>query len=101
MSYSSFEEGGICYLACEELFEFFNGSRHYCYRGCEFAVGRVNNPKERKVAEAMCKRLTADTIDTQFDLDEIKDLRVHSFTFPTNPENIYKACLAGIRRQRY
>jgi hypothetical protein len=101
MSYPTYEEGGICYLACEELFEFFNGSRYYCYRGCEFAVGRVNDQKERKVAESMCKRLTVETMDTPYDLNSVTDLRVHSFMFPTSPDIIYKACLAGIRRQRY
>ena len=35
------------------------------------------------------------------ELDNIKDLRVYSEMFPTRPENIYRACLSGIRRQRY
>ena len=35
------------------------------------------------------------------ELEAIQDLRVHSEMFPTEPENIYRACLAGIRRQRY
>lgn len=33
--------------------------------------------------------------------EKIEDLRVHSEMFPTKPENVYRACLAGIRRQRY
>mmetsp|Transcript_16364 Transcript_16364/g.23719 ORF Transcript_16364/g.23719 Transcript_16364/m.23719 type:complete len:102 (+) Transcript_16364:729-1034(+) len=101
MSQLSFEEGGICYIACEELFEYYNNSRTFCYKGCDYAVGRVNDPILRKEAESMCKRLTAESIDTQFDLDNIKDYRVHNFMEPDRPENIYKACLAGIRRQRY
>ena len=31
-------------------------------------------------------------------LDNLEDLRVHADMFPTKPENIYKACLCGIRR---
>mmetsp|Transcript_6049 Transcript_6049/g.8947 ORF Transcript_6049/g.8947 Transcript_6049/m.8947 type:complete len:102 (+) Transcript_6049:19-324(+) len=101
MSQLSFEEGGICYIACEELFEYYNNSRTFCYSGCDFAVGRVNDPILRRQAENMCKRLTAESMDTQVDLDKIKDLRVNSFMLPETPQNIYKACLAGIRRQRY
>ena len=33
-----------------------------------------------------------------FKLEKIEDLRVHAEMFPTKPENVYKACLAGIRR---
>lgn len=32
------------------------------------------------------------------ELENIKDLRVHAEMYPTSPENVYKACLAGIRR---
>lgn len=35
------------------------------------------------------------------ELEGIQDLRVHSDMFPKSPDNIYRACLAGIRRQRY
>ena len=53
----------------------------------------------------MCKRYTSEIMWTKKgDLghsiikDKIEDLRVHSEMFPTKPENIYRACLAGIRR---
>lgn len=101
MSFPSEEEGGMCYLACQELFEFYTNSRFFCYRGCDFAVGRVNYPELRKEAENMCKRMTAEVIDTQEDLGDIKDLRVKSTMEPHTPANVYKACLAGIRRQRF
>ncbi|CAG9311952.1 unnamed protein product [Blepharisma stoltei] len=100
-SYPSFEEGGMCYVACEETFEYYNNSRFYCYRGCDFGKGRVNVPKLRKEAESMCKRMTAEALETQVDLDKIKDLRVSPFMDPDSSENIYKACLSGIRRQRW
>lgn len=101
MSKQNLEEGGICYVACMELFSFLTNSRSFCFKGCDFAEGRVNDPELRKEAEKMCKRLTAEAIDTQVDLDNIKDLRVHATMQPNSPQNVYKACLAGIRRQRY
>ena len=101
MSYSSLEEGGICYIACEELFEYFNNSRYYCYKGCDFAKGRVNVPHLRVQAEGMCKRMANEIMYTSEDVSKIEDLRVFSFMDPSDCGNIYKACLAGIRRQRY
>jgi hypothetical protein len=61
----------------------------------------------------MCKRLTAETMWTKKGelgkkdiieykrIDNIPDLRVHADMFPTTPEKIYKACLVGVRRQKY
>lgn len=50
----------------------------------------------------MCKRFTSESMGTETgELEAITDLRVHSEMFPVEPENIYRACLAGIRRQRY
>lgn len=37
----------------------------------------------------------------QGELENLKDLRVHAEMFPVQPTNIYKACLAGIRRQAF
>ena len=34
-------------------------------------------------------------------LDNIEDLRVHADMFPTSPAKLYKACLAGTRRQKF
>lgn len=55
----------------------------------------------RKEAEAMCKRLTVESIDTNDELEHIDDYRVTSVMEPDRPVNIFKACLAGIRRQRF
>ena len=35
------------------------------------------------------------------DIGDIKDLRVHADMFPTSPVKLYKACLAGTRRQKF
>jgi hypothetical protein len=101
MSYPTTEEGGICYIACEELFEYFNNSRYFCYKGCDFAQGRVNYPDLRKEAERMCKRMASEAYYSYDDFTKIEDLRVTSFSEPDDAEGVYKACLAGIRRQRY
>jgi hypothetical protein len=80
----------------------YNPSIAVCWKGCDYATGRVNNPKLRQEAEDMCKRYTSETMWTERgELDAIKDLRVHSEMFPTEPANLYRACLAGIRRQKY
>ena len=65
----------------------------------------------------MCKRYTAEMMQTfigelginlttyrRFNgwvLDNIEDLRVHADMFPTSPAKLYKACLAGTRRQKF
>ena len=37
--------------------------------------------------------------DLQINLiDNMEDLRIHADMFPENPRNIYRACLAGVRR---
>lgn len=80
----------------------YNPSIAICWKGCDYAVGRVNDPKGRELAERMCKRFTTESMFTRTgELDNIKDLRVFSEMYPTRPENIYRACLSGIRRQRY
>ena len=80
----------------------YNPSIAICWKGCDYATGRVNDDAGRERARKMCKRFTTESMGTEFgELESIKDLRVHSEMFPTVPENIYRACLAGIRRQRY
>jgi hypothetical protein len=80
----------------------YNPSIAICWKGCDYATGRVNNAEGREQARKMCKRFTTESMATAVgELEVLDDLRVHSEMFPTIPENIYKACLAGIRRQRY
>mmetsp|Transcript_71855 Transcript_71855/g.83518 ORF Transcript_71855/g.83518 Transcript_71855/m.83518 type:complete len:106 (+) Transcript_71855:30-347(+) len=95
-------QGGFCYAACQDLFSWYNPSIYHCRKGCDFAVGRVEDPKERETAEKMCKRWTAEQMHTyKGELDNIEELRVHADMFPDKPKNIFRACLAGIRRQKY
>lgn len=32
---------------------------------------------------------------------EVDDKRIHATMYPVNATNVYKACIAGIRRQKY
>lgn len=97
------DNGGMCYVACQEAYDWFNASQHWCRKGCDFAKGRVNNPILRKEAEFMCKQIALESYSLQHweDLDNIQDLRVHATMYPENATNLYKACLSGIRRQRF
>ena len=56
--------GGTCYAMCQDTFSWYNPSIHICWRGCDYAVGRVNDPKGREQADAMCKRLTSELMWT-------------------------------------
>ena len=33
--------------------------------------------------------------------DHVEDKRIHATMYPVNATNLYKACMAGVRRQRY
>lgn len=80
----------------------YNPSIAICWKGCDYAVGRVNDSKGREEANKMCKRFTTESMSTRRgELDNIKDLRVFGDMFPNRPENIYRACLSGIRRQKH
>eukprot|EP01016_Furgasonia_blochmanni_P032345 TRINITY_DN3338_c0_g2_i5.p3 TRINITY_DN3338_c0_g2~~TRINITY_DN3338_c0_g2_i5.p3 ORF type:complete len:115 (+),score=31.71 TRINITY_DN3338_c0_g2_i5:106-450(+) len=95
-------QGGFCYAACQETFSWYNPATTHCRKGCDFGVGRVNDSQERLIAQDMCRQYTAETMWTyKGQLEKIEDLRVHADMFPTKPENIYKACLVGVRRQKY
>ena len=95
--------GGMCYAACQEAFVWWNASMHWCRKGCDFSKGRVNEPVLRKEANNMCKMMAISEYELQpwEDLDAIKDMRIHAYMYPENATNLYKACVSGIRRQRY
>jgi len=72
--------GGICYVACQEAFDWWNASMHWCRKGCDFAKGRVSDPILRYEANNMCKMMAVSMyrLEKWEDLDNIKDLRIHS-----------------------
>lgn len=43
----------------------YNPSIAICWKGCDYAVGRVNDPKGRDEAERMCKRFTTESMFTR------------------------------------
>lgn len=70
-------KGGVCYAACQDVFNWyspksniwkifnrFNPSVLHCRRGCDFAVGRMNDPVLREEAFDMCKRYTSELYPT-------------------------------------
>ena len=62
----------------------------------------MNSEEGRQEATEMCKRLTAESMYTdKGELEALTDLRVHAEMYPTSPDHIYKACLAGVRRQKH
>ena len=40
-------------------------------------------------------------LESNADLENLEDLRIHATLYPTTGSNLYRVCLAGIRRQRY
>eukprot|EP00345_Euplotes_harpa_P017871 CAMPEP_0168334278 /NCGR_PEP_ID=MMETSP0213-20121227/10162_1 /TAXON_ID=151035 /ORGANISM="Euplotes harpa, Strain FSP1.4" /LENGTH=63 /DNA_ID=CAMNT_0008338871 /DNA_START=139 /DNA_END=330 /DNA_ORIENTATION=+ len=63
----------------------------------------MQDPDDRVEAENMCKMLAFNTykLTSDEDLSETEDLRIHGWQYAMTGENVYKACLAGIRRQKY
>lgn len=43
----------------------YNPSIAICWKGCDYAVGRVNDTKGRDEAERMCKRFTTESMFTR------------------------------------
>ena len=103
LAHKSYDQGGMCYSACQEAFEWFNSSVYWCQKGCDIGMGRQQDPLLRDQAANMCKMLASSNyaIGDNEDLDNVKDLRIHATMYSNNAENLYRACLAGVRRQRY
>lgn len=57
----------------------------------------------REEAENMCKMMASSNYALQEheDLDNIEDKRIHATMYSVNATNLFKACLAGVRRQKY
>ena len=67
----------------------------------------------REEADNMCKMMAASSyaLHDHEDLgksliclnyaDNVDDKRIHATMYPVNATNLYKACMAGVRRQRY
>lgn len=99
----SYDQGGMCYAACQEAFEWFNSSVYWCQKGCDIGLGRQSDPLLREQAENMCKHLASSNyaLGDHEDLDNVHDVRIFATMYSNNATNLYKACLAGVRRQKY
>jgi hypothetical protein len=51
----------------------------------------------------MCKHLASSNyaLGDHEDLDNVHDVRIFATMYSNNATNLYKACLAGVRRQKY
>ena len=75
----------------------------WCQKGCDFGRGKMSDEVKRMEADNMCKMMAQSTYALQDyeDLDNVEDLRIHATMYPNNATNLYRACAAGIRRQKY
>eukprot|EP00347_Sterkiella_histriomuscorum_P001241 403372788 len=103
LAYRHYDQGGMCYAACQEAFEWWNSSIFWCQKGCDLSKGRMSDQQFREEADNMCKMMAATNyaVNDHEDLDHVADKRIHATMYPVNATNLYKACLAGVRRQRY
>ena len=75
----------------------------WCQKGCDIGRGRMSDDLKRVEATKMCQMLAQSNyqVANYENLEHLEDLRIHATLYPTNAGNLYRACLAGIRRQRY
>ena len=102
IGHKSLDQGGMCYVACQEAFEWWNSSVTWCNKGCDIGMGRQQDPLLREQSKKMCQMLASSNyaVSDHEDLDNM-DLRIHATMYSNNAGNLYKACMAGVRRQRH
>ena len=72
-------------------------------KGCDYSRGRMSDEVLRLEAQKMCQMAAQSNyaIQNHEDLNNVEDMRIHATMYPTNATNLYRACVAGIRRQKY
>ena len=100
IAHNRYDDGGMCYAACQEAFEWYNSSTFWCQKGCDFGRGRKMEQMEREKADNMCKMMASSTygFTEGEDLENLADLRIHATMYSNTAANLYRACLAGVRR---
>ena len=75
----------------------------WCQKGCDYSRGKMSDDLNRIEADNMCKMMAQSTyaLNDYEDLNEVEDMRIHATMYPNNATNLYRACAAGIRRQKY
>ena len=63
----------------------------------------MSDPLKREEADNMCKMMAQSSyaLNDGENLDNVKDMRIHATMYSNNATNLYRACSAGIRRQKY
>ena len=63
----------------------------------------MSDDVSRIEATNMCKMMSQSSysLEAEEDLDNVQDMRIHATMYPNNATNLYRACVAGIRRQKY
>ena len=103
LAYNSLDKGQMCYVGCQEAFEWWNSSQFWCMKGCDFGRGKMSDELKRIEATNMCKMMAQSSyaLGAEENLDDVEDMRIHATMYANNGTNLYKACVAGIRRQKY
>ena len=103
LAHNRYDDGGMCYAACQEAFEWYNSSTFWCQKGCDFGRGRKGEALLQEQAKNMCKMMATNTysLTDGESLEDDMDMRIHATMYSNTASNLYRACAAGIRRQRY
>ena len=103
LAFNKYDNGGMCYAGCQEAFEWWSSSIFWCQKGCDIGMGRKSDELERERADNMCKMLARNNYSLKDgeNLDDVRDMRIHASMYSNNATNLYRACAAGIRRQKY
>ena len=103
LAHNRYDDGGMCYAACQEAFEWYNASTFWCQKGCDFGRGRKTDSLLREQADNMCKMMATNSyaLNDGESPEHVEDMRIHATMYPNTASNLYRACAAGIRRQRY
>ncbi len=59
LAYNKYDNGGICYAACQEAFEWWNASTFWCQKGCDFSRGRGSDDLDRRESLKMCQMMAS------------------------------------------
>ena len=103
LAHTKYDDGGMCYPACQEAFEWYNSSTFWCQKGCDIGRGRKSDDLYREQADNMCKVLATSNYSPYEgeSLENMEDMRVHATMYSNNASNLYRACMAGVRRQKF
>ena len=103
LAHKTYDDGGMCYAACQEAFEWYNSSIFWCQKGCDFGRGRRSDALLQEQADNMCKMMAGSAygFNEGESLENVEDMRIHATMYSNNATNLYRACMAGVRRQKY